>query len=154
MEIGQRGLDLIKRFEGYSSRAYLCPAGVWTIGYGTTRINGLPVRPGMTCDHEEAEEWLRQDCNTTAAGIYPLIYADLHQNQVDALISFAYNLGVGAFKSSSLRRAINTGQEVYEDLFTRWSKARDPRTGKLRVLPGLLARRKQEYVLFSEVSNA
>lgn len=151
MEISQRGLDLIKRFEGYSGTAYLCPAGVWTIGYGTIRINGRPVQAGMTCTHEEAEEWLRQECDEVAAGIDPLIDFELDQNQLDALISFAYNLGVGAFKSSSLRRVINAGEEVYEDLFTRWSKARDPRTGKLRVLPGLLARRKQEFALYSEV---
>ncbi|MGB9694012.1 MAG: lysozyme, partial [Fervidobacterium sp.] len=61
MKVSQRGVDLVKEFEGFSSKAYQDVVGVWTIGYGTTKINGSPVRPDMTCTRDQAEEWLRAD---------------------------------------------------------------------------------------------
>jgi lysozyme len=151
MTISPRGIALIKEFETFKAKAYLCPAGVWTIGYGTTQINGTPVQPDWEIDEPTAVWCLEQDCTAFQAELLPFLKVQPTQNQLDALISFVYNLGVGSFARSSLLRAFNSGLPVTEDLFTRWNKARDPKTGKLVVLNGLTRRRRREYELFSEV---
>ena len=149
MPLSQSGVNFLKQFESLRLEAYQDVAGVWTIGYGTTRINGKPVMAGMTCTEAEAAQWLAVDTWVAETGVRRYLSAcGLTQNQLDALISFAYNVGVGAFESSTLAKVIRAGEPVLEDYFTRWSKARDPKTGQLVVVPGLLRRRQAEYNIY------
>jgi lysozyme len=147
MEVSDRGIDLVKGFESFSPRSYRDVIGVWTIGYGTTRIDGKPVQPGMTCTREQAEEWLRddisEDLNEAAEFIDPDV--TLTQNQIDAIASFVYNVGVENFRNSTLLKLINSGDmEGAAKQFIRWNRA----GGK--VYPGLTRRREAEAELFSE----
>jgi lysozyme len=146
VQIGQKGLDLIKEFEGFKDKAYQDQAGIWTIGYGTIKVSGRPVVPGMTCTQAEAERWLRDHIRVSCTKISTMVRVPLTQNQFDALACFAYNLGEGAFQQSSLLRAINSKQPIPEDLFTRWNKVRI--NGVLTESNGLTRRRKREYQLF------
>jgi lysozyme len=148
MNLSQRGLDFIKQFEGLSLTAYLCPANVITIGYGTTRIDGNPVKLGMTITQEQALQYLADDCITAehAVNLLPQSGVKLTQNGFDALTSFVYNVGVGGFNQSTLRRKLVEGAEILEDYFTRWNKIAS--LGHLVVSNGLTNRRKAEYLLF------
>lgn len=139
--INKRGLDLVKIFEGFYAEAYLCPAGVWTIGYGHTR----GVRQGMTITEEEAEATLLQDLAEAAEDVERLISVRLTENQFAAIVSFTFNVGAGNLQESTLRRKINTGN--YDDVpseLNRWVKATDPVSGKKRTLRGLVRRRAAE----------
>jgi lysozyme len=139
--INRRGLDLVKQFEGFYPEAYLCPAGVWTIGYGHTR----GVRQGQTATEEEAEAMLRQDLSEAAEDVERLISVPLNDNQFSALVSFAFNAGAGNLQQSTLRRKLNVGN--YEEIpfeLNRWVKATDPVSGKKRTLRGLVRRRSAE----------
>lgn len=141
MRTSQRGIDLIKEFEGFSERAYLCPGGVYTIGYGHTR----GVQIGDTCTREKAEEYLRDDLKDTEEAIEALITVPLTQNQFDALASLVYNIGSGNFFYSTIRRVIclNIGDiEEYRKAWMMWVKARG------KVLKGLVRRREAEFKLF------
>lgn len=143
------GIALIQSFESCRLTAYQDIAGIWTIGWGTTRINGRPVVAGMTLTQEQADALFHTDVNQVCVELDPLLTAPQSQSQIDALVCFCYNVGVGAFKGSTLRRIINAYGTVTEDLFTRWSKVRDPKTGELVTSAGLLRRRKAEYALYS-----
>ena len=139
MKTSQRGLDLIKQFEGLKLTAYVCPAGVLTIGYGTT----AGVTPGMTITAERAEQLLRQDIAKFERGVRDSVKVPLTENQFSALVSFAYNVGLGAFRTSTLLRLLNKGEYAQAaEQFGRWNKA----GGK--VLPGLTRRRAAERKLF------
>lgn len=133
-------ISLIKRFEGYSSKAYLCPAGVWTIGYGSTK----GVTKGMTIGIAEAEKLLQKDLEISCRAIAKLITVPLNDNQMAVLIDFTYNLGSGRLQSSTLRQKLNRGEyeEVPKELL-RWNKA----GGK--VLKGLSIRREAEVHLWN-----
>lgn len=144
----ERGLAFLISNEGFRDTAYPDSKGVWTIGYGTIRVNGAPVVKGMTCTHAQAAEWLQTDCRKFVAALGQFVTVDLEQNQVDALTSFMYNIGGQSFKSSSLRRTINQQQSVTADLFMRWNKVRV--NGVLKVVVGLTLRREREFHLFSE----
>lgn len=137
--IGAEGLALIKSFEGQRLTAYKCPAGVWTIGYGST---GSHVRPGMTISEAEAEALLRQDLarfeNTVAAAV-----PKATQNQFDAMVSLAFNIGTAAFAQSTVARRAKAGDHKgAATAFALWNKA----GGK--VLPGLTRRRAAESALY------
>lgn len=139
--INRRGLNLVKQSEGFFSEAYLCPAGVWTIGYGHTR----GVRQGQTVTKEEAEAILLQDLFEAAQDVERLISTKLTENQFSALVSFTFNVGGGNLQESTLRRKLNVGN--YEDVpfeLNRWVKATDPVSGKKRTLRGLVRRRAAE----------
>lgn len=139
--INKRGLVLVKRFEGFYSEAYLCPAGVWTIGYGHTR----GVRRGQTVAEKEAEAMLQQDLAEAAQDVERLIAVPMTDNQFAALVSFVFNVGVGNFQASTLRRKLNIGN--YEEIpfeLNRWVKATDPVSGKKRTLRGLVLGRAAE----------
>lgn len=151
MKTSQNGYDLIKAFEGLHKvkadgtiRAYVCPAGKWTIGYGSTK----GVRSGMNITRQEAEDLLVKDVAVFDDVVNRLVKVELTQNQFDALVSFVYNLGEGNFKSSTLLRVLNRGEydEVPAQLM-RWNKARVK--GELTVLAGLTRRRAAEATLFS-----
>lgn len=139
MKISQAGLDLIKEFEGFEPEAYLCPAGIWTIGYGHTG----DVSEGQTVTEEEAEELLRQDVAFAEDAVTDYVEGDLTQGQFDALVCFVFNIGAGAFRDSTLLRLLNQGDnEGAAEQFLRWNKA----GGK--VLSGLTRRREAERELF------
>lgn len=102
--ITQDGIDLIKRFEGFSSTVYICPAGYPTIGYGHL------VRSGESFNEiseTEAEELLCRDVESAERAVLRLVNVPLTDGQFDALVSFTFNLGSGAFQRSTLRRKVN-----------------------------------------------
>ena len=139
MNIGQKGIDLIKHFEGCELNAYKCPAGVWTIGYG--HIKG--VSEGMSITQEQAEQMLLDELKEYENYINELVTVNLSQNQFDALVSWVYNLGPANLKSSTMLKVLNDGK--YEDVpyqMKRWNKA----GGK--VLDGLVRRREAEALLY------
>ena len=139
MKTSPKGIALIKEFEGLRLKAYLCPGGVWTIGYGHT----AGVKPGMVISEAQAEEYLKADLISFERYLNGLGLA-LNQNQFDALISLIYNRGIGNFqKSTLLRKArINANDNSIMDEFLRWVYS------KGRVLPGLQRRRLREMKLY------
>ena len=139
--ITQNGLDLIKRFEGFSRTVYCCPAGYPTIGYGHVVKDDEDFSAGI--DESQAEELLRQDAQIAERAVLRLINVPLTDGQFDALVSFTYNLGGGALQRSTLRRKINREEhaEVPEQ-FMRWVWAGG------RKLKGLVRRRVAESELY------
>ncbi|MGE3681942.1 MAG: lysozyme [Bdellovibrionales bacterium] len=138
-------VNLIKLFEGYRSKAYLCPAGVWTIGHGTTRYpDGFKVMPGDTCTEEEAEAYLAYDVKEYAAHVKSVVEVRINNNEFCALTSFCYNVGMGNLSRSTLLRLLNAGTPRIEvaEQFARWNR------GGGKVLRGLVRRRKAEKELF------
>ncbi len=139
MQVSKRGLDLIKKYEGFSPIAYLCPANVWTIGYGHTG----GVQQGDVITSEDAEELLKLDVAKFGQWVLKLIKVPLNQKEFDALVSFTFNLGAGALQRSTLRMKLNRGEyEEAADEFLKWVRA----GGK--VMPGLINRRNAERSLF------
>ena len=140
MNIGTKGLDLIRFFEGLELNAYQCAAGVWTIGYGHTK----DVQQGMTISEARANEMLAEELNEYESSINGLVTVELNQDQFDAMVSWVYNLGVGNLKASTLLKVLNAGD--YDGVpaqMMRWNKA----GGK--VLEGLTRRRQAEADMFS-----
>ena len=139
MKTSPKGIALIKEFEGLRLRAYLCPGGVWTIGYGHT----AGVKPGMVIYEAQAEEYLKDDLISFERYLNGLGLA-LNQNQFDALISLIYNIGIGNFQKSTLlcKARINANDNSIMDEFLRWVYS------KGRVLPGLQRRRLREMKLY------
>lgn len=132
-------LDNIRAFEGIKLKAYKCPAGVWTIGYGAT---GPGITAGLVWTLEQAKDRLAKDVATFAAGVAK-IAGDCTQGQFDGLVSFAYNCGLSALKSSTLLRKHLAGDHAGAAReFARWNKA----GGK--VLAGLTRRRTAEAALY------
>ena len=150
-QVSVQGITFIKKWEKFVPTPYVDLAGVWTIGYGTTRINGKPVTkdtPPIT--EAQATAYLTEHLVSVMQPLVPTIQTfHLNQNQVDALASFVYNLGFGAFINSTLHRSIALKQPITESMFTAWNKARDPHTGKLVEVAGLTRRRREEFQLFS-----
>jgi len=146
MKASNNAIELIKRFEGFSATPYLCPAGVPTIGYGSTmQPNDKPVTmKHPPIDAEEAAEWLEQDVGIIAAGLHMRTKSlNLNQNQFDALVCLAYNIGTAALSSSTLLKMLNSGDfEGAAAQFLRWNK----NDGK--VMLGLARRRLAEKYLF------
>ena len=139
MKTSPKGIALIKEFEGLRLKAYLCPGGVWTIGYGHT----AGVKPGMVITEAQAGEYLKADLIAFERYLNGLGLA-LNQNQFDALVSFIYNVGTGNFSSSTLLRKVraNPQDNSIMDEFLRWVYS------KGRVLPGLQRRRLDEMKLY------
>jgi lysozyme len=139
----ETGKSLIKEFEGFRAKSYICPAGVWTVGYGTTRINGNKVAEGTQLTTDEADIFLEQDLKVFEDAVNKNVDVELTQNQFDALVAFVYNVGIGNFQSSTLLKKLNGGDyESASEQFLRWDKA----GGKK--LAGLTRRRKAEQKLF------
>lgn len=146
MKPSQKAVDLIKQFEGFRPNAYLCPANVPTIGYGSTSWgNGQKVKMGEVVSMTTAEKLLLVDLEKRSKFLQGL---KVNQNQFDALISFVYNLGVGAFKGSTLFRKVqeNPDDNTIRQEFMKWNKARV--AGKLIELKGLTRRRDAEANLY------
>lgn len=130
---------MIAGHEGLRLEAYLCPAGVWTIGYGHTK----GAKPGMTITRQRAEALLKEDL-LTAENTVNRLYLKLNQNQFDALVSFVFNVGSGNFLRSTLLKKIqaNANDPAIAAEFNKWNR------GGGRVLPGLVKRRQQEAELY------
>ena len=145
MRISEKGLAMIEKFEGCLLKASNKLDGVWTIGYGQTgRYYGKRVRRGMTTTKTEAHAWLRDhSIKTYEDAVTQAVKVPLNQNQFDALVSFTYNVGVGALKQSTTLRRLNAGDYTgAADALTMWTKCRR------KVLAGLVRRRKEERALF------
>ena len=142
MRTGSAGLNLIKRFEGFSATPYLCPANIWTIGYGHVILTH--ERESLTqVDEVQAERLLVHDVRAAERAVMMLIARPLSQNQFDALVCFTFNLGSGALQRSTLRRVINRGEE--EAVAKQWK--RFVWAGG-RKLSGLVRRREAEIKLY------
>lgn len=141
MKISEKGIEFIIKEEGEVLTAYICPAGVWTIGVGHT---GKDVNPGMKISKEQSRELLKSDLVRFENSVSRSVKVNLTQNQFDALVSFAFNVGTGAFETSTLLKKINSSAPIaeIEVEFRKWVYA----GGK--ILPGLKARREREIKLY------
>lgn len=140
MEISQNGIDLIKSFEGFSPTVYLCPAGYPTIGYGHRIMKNESF---TLMSKKTGEDILKKDLDFFESVVNRYVEVNLTQNQFDALVSFAFNVGMGNFFRSTLRRFLN--KEQYEKAakeFDKWVYSQG------KVLLGLAKRRKAEKELF------
>ncbi|CAI1890856.1 lysozyme [Serratia ficaria] len=139
MNISERGLALIKHFEGLRLAAYRCPANVWTIGYGHT----AGVQPGNVITEREADSFLRLDIAESVRAVNRLVKVPLTSNQFDALASFVFNFGCANFRTSTLLKKLNYGDYAgAADEFLRWVNVGGKR------LAGLERRRMAENALF------
>lgn len=146
MKAGPDCIDLIEHFEGFRAKPYKCPAGVWTIGLGSTRYpDGRRVAPS---DVEITLAKAREIVAATLATEYEpavnrYVQVPLTQNEFDALVDFAYNCGAQNLRNSTLLRLINNNQKMTASMeFIKWVRAGDT------VLPGLVKRRNAETALF------
>ena len=145
MKTGERGLDLIKEFEGCKLAAYKCPAGIWTIGIGSTHYgDGTPVTKNRTLPTEKAAIALLAATIGQYEKAVNAMTVELTQNEFDALVCLCYNIGAGNFLKSTLVKMLKAGDDKAEiaQQFLRWDKA----GGK--PLAGLTRRRNAEAELF------
>lgn len=145
MLLNDAGKTLIKKYEGCVLTAYKCSAGKDTIGYGNTFYeDGTPVKPGDKITKERADKLFELIVNDFAKKVAVLVTSTITPNQFGALVSFAYNAGVGALKSSTLLKKVNANPNdiTIKDEFLKWKKA----GGK--ILPGLIKRREAEIALY------
>src|SRR5258706_6018694 len=120
MRISEQGMALIRQSEGFSVTPYICPAGKRTIGYGHV-IQAGENYPACGINEGEAEAILLQDISKTEQAVSRLVTVNLAQNQFDALVSFAYNIGINAFEKSTLLRLLNAGETgACAGQFGRW----------------------------------
>jgi lysozyme len=145
--ISEKGLSLIKSYEGLKLEAYLCPAKVWTIGYGSTfYLNNSRVKQGdkLNSINEANSLLLHSLKNYEACVIAGIKNTNINQNQFDALVSFTYNVGCAAFIRSTLLKLIliNPNNELIKNELIKWNK------GGGKVLPGLTKRRESEIKLY------
>ena len=145
----QPSADLVEFLRGWEGlpggtpalQAYDDGGGVWTIGYGTTR----DVRPGDECSKDEALELMLDDIDDVWAEIDPHIHVTIAQHELDALVSLAYNIGVEAFRKSTLLSRLNAGDfGSASDEFARWNRQGG------RIVPGLVKRRAAERRIFDD----
>lgn len=137
--------SLIKTFEGLQLTAYLCPAGIYTIGYGNTFYeDGKPVKKGDKVTKETAEHLLPLIVKKFAIDVNQAVTVNLRQHQFDALVSFCYNVGIGNFKSSTLLKRVNANAPMMaiKAEFLKWNR------GGGKVLAGLTRRRNSEAFLY------
>ena len=145
MYVSSNCVNLVKKYEGFRSKPYKCPANVWTIGYGSTfYLNGEKVSMyDSEISETFASELLEKVLNDFATKVDNIIKVSLNQNQFDALVSFTYNIGISAFTKSTLLTKLNHADfQGASNEFIRWNKA----NGK--VLKGLTNRRLDEQKLF------
>ena len=142
--------ELIKQFEGLYLKSYVCPAGVVTVGYGATRdINNKPLELNTTITIEEAYKLFERDIKLKEEAILSLVSIKLNKNQLDALVSFVYNIGIPQFRRSTMLKLLNKGDYIgASNEFDRWVNAGG------RPLKGLILRREAEKVLFLNSVNS
>jgi lysozyme len=145
-KLSQKGLELIKSFEGLSLKPYVCAGGINTIGYGNTYYtNGKKVTlQDKPITKQQAEELLKHSLSTYEKAVDSFCRDDISQSQFDALVSFAYNLGTNALQKSTLIKKVNANPKdvTIADEFLKWNKANG------RVLVGLTRRRQAEANLY------
>lgn len=145
-KINQAGIDLIKKWEGFKSRPYICPAGVPTIGYGTTRYPWGEKVSLKDCaiNEKQGEFYLKNDVDSFELAVDALCRDDLTSNQFSAIVSFCYNLGATALRRSTLLKKLNTdpNDPSIKDEFLKWVYAGG------RKLKGLERRRLDEANLY------
>ena len=145
-KVSSKGLDIIKKYEGFSSKPYLCPAHVPTIGYGSTYYeDGSKVKlTDSPITQERATELLEALLVSFERAVDSYCTDSINQNQFDSLVSFAYNCGVGNLKSSTLLRKVNVNPDnpTIKDEFLKWTK------GGGKTLSGLVRRRTEEAQLY------
>ena len=145
MKTNQKGIDLMHEFEGCKLTAYLCPANIWTIGWGNTRFeDGTPVKQGDSITQERANSLFLNIVKVFETGVRKLVVSKINENQFSALVCFAYNVGLGNLKTSTLLRFVNENPNNPEikNQFLRWNKA------KGKELSGLTRRRLAESNLY------
>ena len=144
MHISPSGIDLICNFEGKRLTAYDDGVGVWTIGFGTTVYpNGIKVMKGDTCTEAQAKTYMAHDLKKFEATVNKAVTVQLNQNQFDALVSLAYNIGTNAFSKSTLVKKLNANDNrAAADQFDVWVNAGGKR------MQGLVNRRAKEKALF------
>lgn len=170
LHISAAGIALQQRYErgpaassphGFAPRAYLCPTGKWTIGWGHVIAASDAVLKTSIIDAAMADCLLRQDNLRFEDGVKKLVHVPLLQYEFDALVCLTFNIGVGKadgvagdFADSTLLRKLNAGDKRgAADQFLAWNKYRDPSCGCLKVSNGLVARRREERELFLGVSR-
>lgn len=142
LNLSARGIALIAKYEGFAPRIYICPAGYKTIGYGHVV---LPHEVFDEISENAARKLLRADAAVAERAVRRLIQVSLTQNQFDALVSFVFNVGGGALQRSTLRRLVNRKEyALAAQQFLKWTRAGS------KILPGLVARRKEEAALFMD----
>lgn len=144
MHVSPSGIDLICDFEGKRLVAYDDGVGVWTIGFGTTIYpNGIKVKKGDVCTEAQAKAYMTQDLKKFELAVNNAVNVSLNQNQFDALVSLAYNIGTNAFKNSTLVKKLNAGDiRGSANQFDVWVNAGGKR------MQGLVNRRAKEKALF------
>jgi lysozyme len=148
MEVNKAGKDLIKKFEGCNLKAYKCPAGIDTIGWGATFYpDGSKVKEGDVITQERADEMLDIMVEGFAKQVRPLIKKEVMDNNFSAIVSFAYNVGVGNLKKSTLLKKVNADPKdpTITAEFMKWTKANGV------VLKGLVRRREAEAKLYEQL---
>lgn len=150
MKISKKGISLIKKHEGFRNVPYLCPAGIPTVGFGSTFYES-GVRVKLTDEpitRKRAEKLLKNVLNKFEEEVNYSVISELNQNQFDALISFVYNIGTVNFFCSTILKRINNdpNDEDIKYQFSRWNKARV--NGELTILKGLKRRRNEEAFLY------
>lgn len=143
LKIGDDFVELLTTFEGVKYKAYLDPVGIWTIGVGF--VEG--VKEGDTMTPEEVQERLNKEVERFEEAVNDLVEVPLTQYQFNALVSFVYNVGEGAFQRSTLLKKLNLrNYHQASDEFMKWNKGTV--NGKLKVLAGLTRRRGAEQAMF------
>lgn len=139
LKINSDGLAIIKHYEGLKLKAYICPGGVWTIGYGST----LNVKEGDVITKEQAVGRLKADVSHSENIVIKRVEVILNSNQFSALVSLVFNIGSGAFARSTLLKLLNDGDySGASSEFLKW------RLSKGKILAGLVKRRAAERELF------
>ncbi len=153
MDISQNCLDLIKKWEGFRSDAYIDPVGIPTIGYGTIRYtNGQKVKIGDVISGAQAEDLLKLECDEITEGVNKAVKVTINQNQFDALVSFCYNVGTPSFQGSTLLKKLNAGDFTEAaNQFLVWNKGTIK--GVKQPIEGLTNRRKDEKALFEKTAG-
>ncbi|MGV5004808.1 lysozyme [Acinetobacter variabilis] len=144
MHVSPNGVDLICNFEGLRLKAYDDGVGVWTIGFGTTKYpSGIRVKKGDTCTLDQAKAYMQNDLKAFEQTVNSVVKVPVNQNQFDALVSLAYNIGSTAFKNSTLVKRLNEGNyKSAANQFDVWVNAGGKR------MQGLVNRRAAEKALF------
>jgi lysozyme len=145
MKTNDKGIKLLHDFEGLKLKAYLCPAKVWTVGYGNTRYeDGRPVKEGDVITKERAEQLFLRILDVFERGVKSRVKKELNSNQFSALVSFSYNIGLGNFGASTLLKMVNVNpsDSKIREQFMRWNKANGG------IMAGLIRRRKAEADLY------
>jgi lysozyme len=148
MEVNKAGKDLIKQFEGCKLKAYKCPAGLDTIGYGNTWYpDGTKVKPGDVITQQQAEDYFNAIVDDFAKGVDVLVKSNVTANNFSAIVSFAFNVGMGNFRRSTLLRKVNANPKdpSIRAEFMKWTRANNV------VLKGLVRRREAEAKLYEQL---